>query len=60
MVDHTDTRSLIPYTPNDYPSLGGGEALFLTSELRRLSNSVNQLVAVVKLLEDRMNDNALT
>lgn len=60
MTVRTDTNALLTYNPNGYPALPGGEALYLTNELRKASNTINKLVAVVKQIEKRLNDNALT
>lgn len=60
MATHTDTAGLKPYQANSYPNIEGGEARFITKELQRISAAINQLVAVAKLLEARMNTNGLT
>jgi hypothetical protein len=60
MAVHTDTKDLMTYKSNQYPNIPGGEANYITKELQRISNTLNKLVAVVKLLEDRMNTNGLT
>lgn len=60
MAVHTDTKGLLTYNPNRYPSIPGGDAIFISGELTRLSNVINKLVEVTKLLEKRMNDNGLT
>jgi hypothetical protein len=56
----TETDELVTYVPRQYPNIPGGEADYLTSELRRISNAVKKMVEVTKLLEQRMNDNGLT
>lgn len=60
MADHTDTAKLLKYQPNRYPNLPGGEALYLTTELTRISNTLNKAVDVIKMLEARLNANGLT
>ena len=60
MATHTDTKGLLTYTPNRYPTIPGGEADNLSKELRSLSNAINKLVEVARLLEARMNANGLT
>lgn len=60
MATHTDTAKLLPYNPQGYPNIAGGESTYLVNELAKVSNAVNKLVAVVKLLEARMNTNGLT
>lgn len=60
MATHTDTAKLLPYNPKGYPNIAGGESTYLVNELAKVSNAVNKLVAVVKLLEARMNTNGLT
>lgn len=60
MAIHDETKKLVTYVPRQYPNIPGGEAIFLVSELQRISNSLKKMVEVVKLLEERMNDNGLT
>lgn len=60
MATHTDTNALITYKANAYPNIPGGEAQYFTKELARISNAINKLVDVAKLLEARMNTNGLT
>jgi hypothetical protein len=56
----TETTKLVTYVPKQYPNIPGGEADFLVSELQRISNSLKKAVEVMKLMEQRMNDNGLT
>jgi hypothetical protein len=60
MAVHDDTNALLMYTPNRYPSIPGSEAAYFTGELKKVSNALAAAVAVIKLLEKRMNDNGLT
>jgi hypothetical protein len=60
MATHTDTAKLLPYNPRTYPNIPGGETQYLNAELSKLSDAINKLVAVTKLLEARMNTNGLT
>jgi hypothetical protein len=60
MAVHTDTSKLLPYNSSGYPTIPGGEALYLTNELRKISSSLNKAVEIIKLLEARMNTNGLT
>lgn len=49
-----DTDTLVPYVPDTYPSLPGGEALYLVGELEKLQTAVSKLIAVAALLEARI------
>lgn len=49
-----DTDSLRAYKPQDYPTLPGSQERFIPNELQRLSNSITQLIEVMKKLEARM------
>lgn len=60
MATHTDTKPLLTYKPNTFPNIPGGESNYITSELTRISNAINKIVDVMKLLEARMNTNGLT
>lgn len=60
MATHTDTTNLRPYSASSYPNIEGGEQRFFTQELQRISAATAQIVAVMKLLEARMNTNGLT
>jgi hypothetical protein len=60
MATHTDTQKLMGYNAQSYPSIEGGVQKFITNELQKIQNSINQIVAVMKLLEARMNTNGLT
>jgi hypothetical protein len=60
MAVHTDTKALLKYNPNRYPTIPGGEALYISGELASIKNAIAKLVDVVKMLEARMNTNGLT
>jgi hypothetical protein len=60
MAVHTDTKALQAYNPGPYPTIPGGDAKYLNDQLSSISKSLTTLVAVVKLLEARMNTNGLT
>lgn len=34
---------LVPYTPNNYPTLPGGEATYFTKELRKISQAIKTI-----------------
>lgn len=60
MTTHTDTDKLKAYNAQSYPSLDGGVPVFITKELQKLQTSIATLIAVMKLMETRMNTNGLT
>lgn len=60
MAVHTDTKGLLTYQPKSYPNIPGGEANYLSGELGKLSNAINKLVDVMRIIETRLNTNGLT
>lgn len=60
MAVHTDTKALLTYRQNRYPTIPGYDSNYIIAELTSISNTLNKLVDVVKLLEARMNTNGLT
>lgn len=49
-----DVDQLLPYVPYAYPSLPGGEALYLVDELQKLQDSISKIIEVLALLEARI------
>ena len=45
------TDKLTPYKTGSYPQLPGGDAKFLTGELRKVHNAVSSTQAILKSLE---------
>lgn len=48
------TDVLQTYQPQDFPSLPGSQARYLPTELRRISNTIAQIIQVMKELDTRM------
>lgn len=59
MAIHNDTSKLTSYQPGTYPQLGN-EQRFIANELAKISLSISNIIAVMKLMETRMNNNGLT
>lgn len=59
MATHNDTSKLSRYQPNSYPQLGD-EQRYIAAELGKISISIANIIAVMKLMEVRMNNNGLT
>jgi hypothetical protein len=59
MATHNDTDRLIDYKPSTYPTLGKPER-YLSTELDKINLSIRSIIAVMQLLEDRMNSNGLS
>lgn len=60
MSTHTDTSKLVTYTPKSYPNIDDDPSRFITKELTKIQNSIATIIAVMKLMETRMNTNGLT
>jgi len=56
---HQDTKNLVPYQNASTPNIEGGMQVFINKELNKISNSIIDIVAVMRLLEARMNTNNL-
>lgn len=59
MATINNTNKLVAYTPNTYPSLGNPER-FITNELAKIQLSIGNIIAVMKLMEQRMNSDGLS
>lgn len=60
MATHTDTKYLVGYNAQSFPSLDGGEKKFITNELLKIQRAITEIVVAIKLMEARMNTNGLT
>lgn len=45
------TDKLVPYREGAYPTIAGGDARFLTRELRKVENAVGSIEAIMKSME---------
>ena len=59
MATHTDTNKLKGYQSGNFPSLGNPD-LFISNELGKIQLAIDNIISVMKLLEQRMNTNGLT
>lgn len=59
MATINDTKKLAAYNAGSYPSLGNPER-FLTAELAKIQLSIGNIIAVMKLMEARMNSDGLS
>lgn len=50
-----DTDKLKAYTPKDFPSIEGGQASYIKSELQSLKVCLNLITTVCSELEDRID-----
>lgn len=48
------TDVLLPYKPQDFPTLPGSAERYLPRELQRISNTLNQIVQVMKQIDARL------
>ena len=53
-----NTQKLVAYTAGTYPSLGNPER-FIATELAKIQLSIQNIIAVMQLLEARMNNDGL-
>lgn len=49
-----DVDRFKPYTPGDYPSIKGGEAAFISTELEKIKQSLKLTLEVMTALEARI------
>jgi hypothetical protein len=49
-----DVDALIPYGPEPFPTLPGGEPLYIVEELGRIQTTITKLIEVLALLEARI------
>lgn len=54
MATHNDTSKLVPYNAHNFPNLGNADR-FITNELAAIQKSIASIIAVMQLLEQRMN-----
>lgn len=54
-----DTNKLKPYTPAGFPLIPGGEAKFISDELRKLRTSLQSVIAVLEAHETRLASGSL-
>jgi len=49
-----DADALKNYIPNPYPTIPGGEAIYITDELANIRSAFDRQTKVIKLLEARI------
>jgi hypothetical protein len=59
VANHNDVNKATPYNAQNFPNLGNNER-FIAKELASIDASIRSLIAVMKLLEARMNTNGLS
>lgn len=58
MATINNTSKLIPYNAQSFPNLGSPER-FITNELVKIQKSIASIIAVMQLMEQRMNTDGL-
>jgi hypothetical protein len=58
MATHNDTSKLAPYDAGNFPNMGNAER-FISNELRKIQNSIQSIINVMKVMEARMNSDGL-
>lgn len=48
------TKNLRPYQPRTYPTIAGGEAKFISEELKRIADTQMQIATALKAIDARM------
>ncbi len=59
MATLKDTGALKPYIASTLPQLGGGDKLYLSSELKKVQDAIATLIKAAQALEARINAGGL-